>query len=100
MKRKKTSWIRRLRSRTWAERGQTATEYLMVISVVVIGIVAASYLYVAPFQNGVNDLATDVEARLGKDRHKGLATSSDTMTSHTEGEEDETKGSMSFMKFK
>ena len=100
MKRKMTSWMRRLRSRTVAERGQTATEYVMVIAVVVVAVVAASYLYLQPFQHGVNDLATDVEKRLGSERHKNLATSTDTMTSHTEGEEDETAGKASLFSFK
>lgn len=48
--------IRKLR----AEGGQTATEYMMVISVVVIGVVAAAYVFVPSFQTGVFDLSNDV----------------------------------------
>ena len=45
--------------------GQTATEYMMVISVVVIAVVAAAYQFVPSFQAGVTDLGTDVSKILG-----------------------------------
>ena len=41
-------------------RGQTATEYMLLISVIVIAIVAAAYVFIEPFQEGVNALALDV----------------------------------------
>lgn len=51
--------IRRNRSLR-SERGQTATEYMMVISVVVIGVVAGAYAFVPSFQTGVGELSMDV----------------------------------------
>lgn len=41
-------------------RGQSATEYMMVISVIVIAVVGAAYVFVAPFREGVEDLGRDV----------------------------------------
>lgn len=41
-------------------RGQASSEYMMVVSVVVIGVVAAAYAFVPSFQNGVYDLSSDV----------------------------------------
>lgn len=42
------------------ESGQTATEYMLIISVVVIAVVAAAFVFVQPFQDGVNALGTKV----------------------------------------
>ena len=42
------------------EEGQTATEYMLIISVVVIAVVAAAYQFVPLFQTGVEDLGADV----------------------------------------
>lgn len=42
------------------ESGQTATEYMLIISVVVIAVVAAAYVYVPKFQEGVEELGTKV----------------------------------------
>ena len=41
--------------------GQSTVEYMMLISVIVIAIVAASYVFVPIFKGGVEDLAGDVE---------------------------------------
>jgi Flp pilus assembly pilin Flp len=46
------------------EEGQTATEYMLLISVIVIAVVAAAYVFIQPFQDGVEDLAKDVSSIL------------------------------------
>lgn len=45
-------------------RGQTATEYMMVVSVIVIAVVGAAYAFVPTFQVGVQELGYDVSAIL------------------------------------
>lgn len=50
--------------RTNRTRGQTASEYMMVVSVVVIAVVGAGYAFVPTFQTGVNELGYDVSAIL------------------------------------
>jgi uncharacterized protein (UPF0333 family) len=44
-----------------SRRGQSTVEYLLLISVIVIAIVAAAYIFVPTFQEGVNNLALDVK---------------------------------------
>ena len=46
------------------EEGQTATEYMLIISVVVIAVVAAAFQFVPAFQEGVEDLGEDVKKML------------------------------------
>ncbi len=46
------------------EEGQTATEYMLIISVIVVAVVAAAYIFIQPFQTGVNNLANDVRSIL------------------------------------
>jgi Flp pilus assembly pilin Flp len=46
------------------EAGQTATEYMLLVSVVVIAVVAAAYVFVPQFQQGVQKLASDVSTIL------------------------------------
>ncbi len=46
------------------EEGQTATEYMLIISVVVIAVVAAAYEFVPLFKEGVIDLGNDVKQLL------------------------------------
>ena len=46
------------------EEGQTATEYMLIISVIVIAVVAAAYTFVPTFQEGVQALADDVKSIL------------------------------------
>lgn len=41
-------------------RGQSTTEYMLLISVVVIAIVAGAYIFIGEFQNGVDALANDI----------------------------------------
>ena len=54
------------------EEGQTATEYMLIISVVVIAVVAAAYQFVPIFQAGVTDLANDVKRILGDGKIGGV----------------------------
>ena len=46
------------------EQGQTATEYMLIVSVIVIAVVAAAYSFLPSFQKGVESLAQDVESIL------------------------------------
>ena len=46
------------------EQGQTATEYMLIVSVIVIAVVAAAYSFLPSFQKGVESLAKDVESIL------------------------------------
>lgn len=41
-------------------RGQSATEYMLLISVIVIAIVAGAYVFIEPFKSGVDTLANDI----------------------------------------
>lgn len=43
------------------EEGQSTVEYMLLISVIVIAIVAASYVFIEPFRDGVSDLGKDVK---------------------------------------
>ena len=43
------------------EEGQSAVEYMLLISVIVIAIVAAAYVFIEPFKEGVLDLAKDIK---------------------------------------
>lgn len=52
-------------------QGQTATEYMLIISVVVIAIVAAAYEFVPLFKEGVIDLGNDVKQMLSNGGARG-----------------------------
>jgi Flp pilus assembly pilin Flp len=43
------------------EEGQSTVEYMLLISVIVIAIVAAAYVFIDPFKQGVENLAEDVK---------------------------------------
>ena len=43
------------------EAGQSTVEYMLLISVIVIAIVAAAYVFIDPFRQGVLDLAKDIK---------------------------------------
>lgn len=58
------SVMKSLKSFLADETGQTATEYMLIISVVVIAVVAAAYTFVPTFKQGVNSLAIDVSTIL------------------------------------
>ena len=47
------------------EEGQSTVEYMLLISVVVIAIVAAAYVFLPFFQEGTEDLGGDVKSSLG-----------------------------------
>lgn len=67
--------------------GQTATEYMMVVSVIVIALVGASYAFVPTFQTGVEELGSDVSAILrdhGSAR-RGFGVASSTLSEHGGG---------------
>ncbi len=57
------------------EEGQSTVEYMLLISVVVIAIVAAAYVFLDPFKSGVEDLATDIQDGLssGQIANQGTA---------------------------
>jgi uncharacterized protein (UPF0333 family) len=44
-----------------SRRGQSTVEYMLLISVIVIAIVAAAYIFVPTFQQGVDNLAMDIK---------------------------------------
>jgi Flp pilus assembly pilin Flp len=46
------------------EEGQTATEYMLIISVIVIAVVAAAYIFMPAFKDGVEALSNDVSSIL------------------------------------
>ena len=52
--------------------GQTATEYMLIISVIVIALVAAAYVFVPEFQSGVSALASDVSTMLATGQIGGV----------------------------
>ena len=52
--------FRRLRAKRSLVSGQTGTEYMLVISVIVIAVVGAAYGFVPSFRAGVEGLAFDV----------------------------------------
>ena len=43
------------------EEGQSTVEYMLLISVIVIAIVAAAYVFIEPFKQGVLDLGKDIK---------------------------------------
>jgi uncharacterized protein (UPF0333 family) len=45
---------------TQIRRGQSTTEYMLLISVIVIAVVAASYVFIQDFQDGVDTLAHQI----------------------------------------
>ena len=53
------------------EEGQTATEYMLIISVIVVAVVAAAYLFLDPFREGVQDVANDVRTILARGKIGG-----------------------------
>ena len=63
-----------MRTRLARQEGQTATEYMLIISVVVVAIVAAAYSFVPTFREGVNELAIDVQSILSTGQIGGVGT--------------------------
>ncbi|MEC7240688.1 MAG: hypothetical protein VXW32_05585 [Myxococcota bacterium] len=56
------------------EEGQSTVEYMLLISVVVIAIVAAAYVFLEPFQSGVSELGEDVKGGLNSGQIAGAGT--------------------------
>lgn len=57
------------------EDGQSTVEYMLLISVIVIALVAAAYVFVPVFQQGVQDLAQDVKRILSSGKIGNAGTS-------------------------
>ena len=57
------------------EEGQSTVEYMLLISVIVIAIVAAAYVFIDPFKQGVLDLAKDVKKILSDGKIGRVGTS-------------------------
>lgn len=47
-------------TRRWSRLGQSGTEYMLLLSVLVLAVGSASYSLVRPFKDGVNELGRDV----------------------------------------
>lgn len=60
-----------MQGRAIRNQGQTATEYMLIISVVVIAVVAAAYEFVPLFKTGVQDLGNDVKQMLSNGGGRG-----------------------------
>lgn len=75
---------RRLGSRG-REAGQGATEYMLVIGVVVIALIAAAYTFVPQFKSGVQELAVDVKVMLSDHKVLGIASSSTGINGNQNG---------------
>jgi Flp pilus assembly pilin Flp len=56
------------------EEGQSTVEYMLLISVIVIAMVAAAYVFVPTFQDGVDLLAKDVKKILSTGKIAGHGT--------------------------
>lgn len=48
------------------ERGQTTTEYMLIIGVIVAAILAAAYVFIDPFKEGVNNMAKNIKDTLSQ----------------------------------
>ena len=57
------------------EEGQSTVEYMLLISVIVIAIVAAAYVFIDPFRQGVLDLAKDIKKILSDGKIGRVGTS-------------------------
>ena len=57
------------------EEGQSTVEYMLLISVIVIAIVATAYVFIQPFKDGVLNLANDVKRILSDGKIGRVGTS-------------------------
>jgi len=57
------------------EEGQSTVEYMLLISVIVIAIVAAAYVFIEPFKQGVLDLGKDIKKILSDGKIGRVGTS-------------------------
>lgn len=67
------------------EHGQTATEYMLLIGVVVIAVVAGAYTFVPTFNNGVRELAYDVAEGLRTHKLGGVGMDSMSGSGNDDG---------------
>ena len=56
----------------WEEEGQSTVEYMLLISVIVIAIVAAAYVFIPTFKSGVQALTEDVSSILDEGKIDGV----------------------------
>lgn len=57
-----------MKKRGWGnERGQAATEYMLILAVIVLGVLAAASAFVPEFKKGVNTLSSTVTNWLERD---------------------------------
>jgi Flp pilus assembly pilin Flp len=62
-------------------RGASATEYMLLISVILVALVAAAYVFVPIFGEGVEAVAQDVEALLSGEGNDAVASRDDAASS-------------------
>lgn len=55
-------------------QGATATEYMLVLSVIVIAVIAGAFIFIGPFREGVLRLGKDVKALLSGEPQNQLPT--------------------------
>ena len=48
------------------QRGQTTTEYMLIIGVIVAAILAAAYIFVPQFKDGVKQLGENIKKTLSE----------------------------------
>ncbi|MBI5521382.1 MAG: class III signal peptide-containing protein [Desulfarculus sp.] len=48
------------------QRGQTTTEYMLIIGVIVAAILAAAYVFIDPFKEGVQTMAKNIKDTLSQ----------------------------------
>jgi uncharacterized protein (UPF0333 family) len=57
----------------FGRRGVSTTEYVLLLSVIVIAIVAAAFVFVRGFQEGTQGVAEDVKALLSGEGNEAVA---------------------------
>ncbi len=58
-------------ARPFSRRGQSTVEYMLVISVLVIGGVVAAYTFIGPFSQGFSAMRSDVGVVLSSGTRNG-----------------------------
>ena len=48
------------------QRGRTTTEYMLIIGVIVAAILAAAYVFIDPFKEGVQTMAKNIKDTLSQ----------------------------------
>ena len=60
------TFFKRIRS----NRGQTATEYMLIVAVIVVGLIASASVLIPKFKKGVNKLGDHVDVWLEEEQEK------------------------------